>query len=53
MKYTEAKLEQAVIELLQKQNYIHVNGETLKREANEVLIKEDVKHFLKRFYRTL
>jgi len=46
MKFTEAKLEQAIIELLGKEGYPHVLGETISREPNEVLIKEDLKNFL-------
>jgi type I restriction enzyme, R subunit len=44
--FTEAKLELAIIELLKKQGYPHVPGETISREPGEVLIKEDLKNFL-------
>lgn len=50
MKFTEDKLEQAIIELLAKQNYPHVIGETISREPNEVLIKDDLKAYLARLY---
>ncbi|MBU0946967.1 MAG: hypothetical protein KKE53_21275, partial [Proteobacteria bacterium] len=46
MKFTEAKLEQAIIHLLGKEGYPHVLGETISREVGEVLIKEDLKDFL-------
>ena len=46
MKFTEARLETAIIELLGKQGYPHVLGETISREPGEVLIKEDLKNFL-------
>ncbi len=46
MKFTEARLEQAIIELLAKQGCPHVLGETISREPDEVLIKEDLKNFL-------
>ena len=46
MKFTEAKLEQAIIELLEKEGYPHVLGETISRESGEVLIKEDLRNFL-------
>ena len=46
MKFTEARLEQAIIELLSKQGYPHVLGETISREPGEVLIKEDLQNFL-------
>lgn len=46
MKFTEARLEQAIIELLGKEGYPHVLGEAISREPGEVLIKEDLKNFL-------
>ena len=46
MKFTEARLEQAIIELLGKEGYPHVSGETISREPGEVLIKEDLQNFL-------
>lgn len=50
MKFTEAKLEQAIIDLLGKQGYPHVLGETIQREPGEVLIKEDLRSFLSARY---
>lgn len=50
MKFTEAQLEQAIIDLLGKENYPHVLGTTLKRDKSEVLIKEDLESFLKTQY---
>lgn len=46
MKYTEAKLEEAVIDLLQQQNYTYVKGDEISRSLEEVLLKEDVHDFL-------
>ena len=46
MKFTEARLEQAIIDLLGKEGYPHVLGETISRESDEVLIKDDLKKFL-------
>ena len=46
MKYTEAKLEEAVIELLQKENYTYVKGEQIVRSPEEVLLKDDLRAFL-------
>ena len=46
MKFTEAKLEQAVIDLLSQQGYPHIIGESISREPGEVLIKEDLRRFL-------
>lgn len=50
MKFTEAQLEQAIIDLLGKENYPHVLGTTINREKSEVLIKEDLESFLKTQY---
>ena len=46
MKFTEAKLEQAIIDLLDEKGYPHVRGETIDREPGEVLIKDDLRAFL-------
>jgi type I restriction enzyme, R subunit len=46
MKFTEAKLEQAIIELLGQEGYPHVLGEIISREPGDVLIKEDLRNFL-------
>tara|TARA_R110000823_G_C15769801_1_gene483892 strand:+ start:219 stop:809 length:591 start_codon:yes stop_codon:yes gene_type:complete len=46
MKFTEAQLEQAFIDLLGEQEIPHVLGNTIPRETEEVLIKEDLKTFL-------
>ena len=46
MKFTEAQLEQAFIELLGKEAYTHLLGEAIQRAPEEVLIKEDIKSFL-------
>jgi len=50
MKFTEARLEQAIIELLGKEGYPHVLGDTINRDPVEVLIKEDLKTFLANQY---
>ena len=38
MKFNESQLERAIIELLGKEQIVHVNGKTLAREAGEVLL---------------
>jgi len=50
MKFTEAKLEQAIIELLGEQGYPHLNGGALTRNNSEVLIKDDLRAFLSKRY---
>lgn len=47
MKFTEAKLEQAFIELLENEGYPHFVGSTLARQSeDEVLIEEDLRTYL-------
>ncbi|CAH6923658.1 Type I restriction-modification system, restriction subunit R [Vibrio chagasii] len=51
LKFTEAKLEQAIIELLGEQGYTHVVGEQVAREDKEqVLIVEDLQAYLTKQY---
>ena len=46
MKFTEAKLEQAIISHLQAEGYTYVSGKEIIRDPAEVLLKEDLKDFL-------
>lgn len=50
MKFTEAKLEQAIVELLASEGYPHTSGEVvdtqLGRAVDEVLIESDLRGFL-------
>ena len=46
MKFTEEKLEQAFIEVLENEGFPHCLGNTLSRADNEVLIEEDLKNYL-------
>lgn len=46
MKFTEAKLEQAFIELLGNEEFPHFLGNTIFRADDEVLIEEDLKNYL-------
>ncbi|MCK8120929.1 HsdR family type I site-specific deoxyribonuclease [Pseudoalteromonas sp. 2CM32C] len=50
MKFTEAKLEQAVVELLGEQGYPHLLGGELTRSNSDVLIKDDLRAFLTKRY---
>ncbi len=51
MKFTEAKLEQAFIELLGNEDYPHFLGNTIARADDEVLIEEDLKNYLLNRYK--
>ena len=50
LKFTEAQLESAIIELLEAEGYPHVLGETIERQPQEVLIKADLRAFLAKQY---
>ncbi len=53
LKFTEAKLEQAIIELLGEQGYPHVVGEQVVREDKEqVLLLDDLRTYLAKQYQT-
>ena len=46
MKFTEEKLEQAVIELFEAEQIPHCHGETIHKEMSDVLLRDDLKQFL-------
>jgi type I restriction enzyme R subunit len=46
MNFTEAQLEAAIIELLGEQGYPHLTGEQIVRGPADVLIKDDLRHYL-------
>ncbi|MDA0867380.1 MAG: HsdR family type I site-specific deoxyribonuclease, partial [Cyanobacteria bacterium] len=48
--FTEAQLEQAIIELLKAQGYPHHCGDSLDRPPTEVLLKDDLRAYLARRY---
>jgi len=51
MKFTEAKLEQVFIELLENEGYPHSLGHTISRTEDEVLIEDDLKNYLLNRYK--
>jgi len=51
MKFTEERLEQAIIELLGKEGYPHSFGEQVERTTEDVLIKSDLREFLAERYK--
>jgi len=51
LKFTEDRLEQAIIELLAAEGYPHTIGEALDRNPDDVLIKSDLRHFLATRYK--
>jgi len=46
MKFTEDTLEQAVIELFEKEQVEHCNGLYIHKEISDVLLRDDIKQFL-------
>ena len=50
MKFTEAQLESAIIDLLGAEGYPHVLGEAIERQPQEALIKADLRAFLTKQY---
>lgn len=50
MKFTEGKLEQAIIDLLGNQNIQHVYGENILRDTTTVLLTDDMRWNLKERY---
>jgi len=52
MKFTEAQLEQAIIDLLKEEGHEHVYGKSIQRDLSDVLLKEDLKRFLIERYKT-
>ncbi|STU76228.1 type I site-specific deoxyribonuclease, HsdR family [Klebsiella pneumoniae] len=47
LSFSEAKLEQAIIELLQDQGYQHLIGDDVPRSSlDQVIIEDDLRHYL-------
>lgn len=49
-KFTEDKLEQAIIALLGEQGFPHTPGASVSRSPNDVLIRDDLRSFLANRY---
>lgn len=45
-KFTEAELEQAIIELFTTQGYTYVHGENIHRQYEDILLLDDLRSFL-------
>ncbi len=50
MKFTEDKLEQAIITLLAEQGFPYHRGDTLERKPTDVLLRDDLRTFLAKHY---
>lgn len=51
MKFTEEKLEQAIIELFEQERYVYVSGKDIERELTDVLLRDDLRLFLRTRYK--
>lgn len=49
--FDENALEQSIIALFEQQKYIHLNGEDLERDPREILLKTDIRAYLRGRYR--
>lgn len=44
--FTEAQLEEAIIELFEQQGYTHVHGENIHRQYEDILLLDDLRAFI-------
>ena len=51
-KFTEAQLEQAIIDLMAAQGFPHTLGTTLERDSEDVLLDDDLRAFLGERYKS-
>lgn len=51
-KFDEAQLQAAIVQLLEAQGYPHTPAAALQRASREVLLKDDLRAFLKRRYKS-
>lgn len=49
--FNEAQLEQAFVELFKKEGYDYVHGENITRDARDVILYDDLRHFLQKRYK--
>jgi len=48
--FTEETLEKAVVELFEAEGYPHVHGETIHKEMDDVLLRDDLRQYLHNRY---
>ena len=49
--FNESQLEQSIITLLQEQGYDYVKGETIVRDLDEVVLRDDLAQYLRNRYK--
>ena len=52
-KFTEDQLEQAIIEIFQRQGYVYVHGESIHRQYEDILLEDDLRSYLTQRYSDL
>ena len=50
-KFTEERLEEAIIELIEEEKIYEFNSDKINRSLTEVLIKDDLSRYLKNKYK--
>ena len=51
-KFTEAELEEAIIDLFRQENYAYVNGESIHRQYEDILLTDDLWAYLSDRYQS-
>lgn len=45
--FNEHALEMSIMELFQQEGYIYTNGEEINKEASDVILREDLRAYLR------
>ena len=48
--FNEHALEMAIMELFQQEDYLYTNGEQVHKEVNDVLLRDDLRMYLRSRY---
>ncbi len=48
--FNEHALEMAIMELFEQEGYVYTNGETVHKEVGDVLLRDDLRRYLRRRY---
>lgn len=48
--FNEHALEMSIMELFQQEGYIYTNGEEIRKEASDVILREDLRAYLRSRY---
>lgn len=51
-KFTESELEEAIIDLFRQENYAYVNGESIHRQYEDILLTDDLRAYLSDRYQS-